>query len=109
MKTNELKDLILNELHEMKALDIKILNVTNLTSMTDYMIICTGNSSRHVKAIGRHLYDKIKAAGTRPIGMEGESDAEWVLIDFGDAIVHVMQAKSRAFYQLENLWSSDED
>lgn len=106
MTSEELLSLTTNILDDMKAMDIVVLNVTNLTSITDYMIICSGNSTRHVKAIARELLEKIKHTGIRPLGIEGESDAEWVLVDLADIIVHIMLPKSRDFYNLEKLWSS---
>lgn len=108
MQLNELKTFVLHELEDMKATDVTVLDVRKLTSMTDLMFFCTGNSARHVKSIGRHLYDKARSVGLKPLGIEGESDAEWVLIDLGDALIHVMQAKSREFYQLEKLWGERE-
>ncbi|NNM59152.1 MAG: ribosome silencing factor [Legionellales bacterium] len=104
MEFEDLKKFITSTLDDLKATDIVSFDVRKRTSITDMMIICTGNSSRHVKSIANNLAEKAKAAGLRPLGIEGESEAEWVLVDFGDAIVHVMQFNTRQLYQLELLW-----
>lgn len=93
-------------LDDMKAQEITILDVRSLTSMTDHMVICTGNSDRHVKAIAGDLCEASRQQGMKVVGVEGMNYGEWVLIDFGDAIVHVMQPATRQFYQLEKLWSA---
>ena len=89
-----------------KAVDIKVLDVRKLTSMTDYMVLATGRSSRQVKALAQHVTEASRTLKNRPLGVEGEDAAEWVLIDLGDVIVHVMQAETREFYQLEKLWTA---
>lgn len=89
-----------------KAVDIRALDVTSLTSITDFMVIATGRSSRQVKALTERVRAAVAAIGLRPIGVEGEASAEWVLLDFGDVVVHVMQPEMRDFYQLEKLWET---
>jgi len=103
--THRIAVLAAQVLDDNKALDIQILDVRKLTSVTDFMIIATGRSSRHVKALADHVAVAVRTAGHDLLGIEGESAAEWILIDLGDAIVHVMQAQTRAFYQLEKLWA----
>lgn len=87
-----------------KALDIKVLDVRKLTSIADFMVVATGRSSRQVKALADKVADAARALKVRPLGMEGEQGAEWILIDLGDVVVHVMQPEARDFYQLEKLW-----
>ncbi|WP_133884020.1 ribosome silencing factor [Panacagrimonas perspica] len=100
--------LSLAALDDLKAKDITVLNVQGLTTITDTMIICTGTSNRHVKSIAQAVAEKCKEAGFRPLGMEGMDESEWVLVDLGYAVVHVMQVQARAFYQLEKLWDMRE-
>ena len=100
--------LSLAAIYDLKAKDVTVLNVQSLTTITDTMIICTGTSNRHVKSIAEAVAEKCKEAGYRPLGMEGMEESEWVLVDLGHAIVHVMQVQARAFYQLEKLWDMRE-
>ena len=99
-----ISDAIVAALEDAKAKDIVCLDVRHLTTMTDYMIIASGTSDRHVKSIAGNLIDHMKEAGRRPYGVEGEEDGEWVLVDMQDAIVHVMLPRVREFYNLEKLW-----
>ena len=88
----------------MKALDIKVLDVRGLTDIADTMIIASGTSDRHLRAVAQRVVEKAKAAGMRPHGVEGQQDSDWVLIDLSDVIVHVMLPRVRDFYGLEKLW-----
>jgi ribosome-associated protein len=105
MNSEELCDLVVDAREEIKGLDIIKLNVRDMTSVTDWMIVASGTSSRHVQALADNVAEKAKAAGQRPTGIEGESGGEWVLLDLQDALVHVMLPKVREFYNLEKLWS----
>lgn len=95
-------------LDELKAKDTVVLDVRGLTSMTDTMVISTGTSNRHVRALAQAVMEKCREAGFRAQGIEGLEESEWVLVDLGDAVIHVMQAQARAFYQLEKLWDMRE-
>ena len=105
MNSEELSDLVVDALNEIKGLNISKLDVRDMTTVTDWMIVASGTSSRHVQALIDNVAEKAKAAGHRPIGVEGEDGGEWVLLDLQDALVHVMLPKVREFYNLEKLWS----
>lgn len=107
MQVEELRDLVIKTLEDLKARDIKVLDVRGKTSITDIMIIASGTSGRHVKSVAEAVAFQAKLAGAPPIGTEGIQDGEWALVDLNDVVVHVMQAKVRDFYQLERLWSMD--
>lgn len=100
-----LKKLILS-LEDIQAIDVNVIDVSQHTTITDYMVICTGRSSRHVKAIAEQVMENMKAAGLPALSNNGLESGDWALIDFGDFVVHVMQPDSRAFYNLEGLWQN---
>lgn len=100
-----LLQLVTTALDDMKGKDIVQLDVRGLSSVTDYMVIVTGTSNRHVKSLAQEVSHKAKQAGYVPLGVEGEMNSDWVLADLGDVIVHVMQAEAREFYDLERLWN----
>jgi ribosome-associated protein len=104
LNVEQLTTLVVETLENMKARDIKQLDVTGISSFTDRMIVCSGTSSRQVKAISDAVMKDAKDQGVTAIGVEGQESAEWVLVDLGDVIVHVMQPSVRDFYQLEKLW-----
>lgn len=105
MTPEALRDLVVDALEDRKGRDIVALDVRGATNITDYMVIVSGTSSRHVKALVDEVIEAASHAGNRPRGVEGQQACEWVLIDLGDVIVHVMQAATREFYDLERLWS----
>lgn len=104
MKAEALRDHLIAVIEDRKGRDVTTLDVRKLTDVTDYMIIVSGTSGRHVKALVDYVVDAAKLAGQRPLGIEGRETNEWVLIDLGDLLVHVMQIQAREFYDLERLW-----
>jgi len=105
MNSEQLCTLIVDALDDVKAQDVTKLDVRKMTTVTDYMIVASGTSNRHVKALVENVSEKAREAGHKPIGMEGEEGGEWVLLDLQDALVHVMLPTVREFYNLEKLWS----
>ena len=93
---------------DLKGKDIKVLDVNGKATFTDVMVFITGTSTRHVKSIAQTIAEKAKKEGCQALGVEGEADADWVLVDLGDVVAHVMTAQGREFYQLEELWSAIE-
>lgn len=102
-------DLVINALEDLKAEDITIIDVRDLNSLTDEMIIASGTSSRHLSALADNLIIKAKEAGIPPLGVEGRNGSDWVLVDMNDVIVHLMLPRARSFYNLEKLWSASEE
>jgi ribosome-associated protein len=107
MQVEELKTAAVAALEEIKARDIVLLDVRKLTSLFDYMIVASAESTRQTKALARNVHDRIKAAGGSVIGIEGEQTGEWVLIDLGDIVVHIMHPSARDYYNLEQLWGGE--
>ncbi|HET7306858.1 MAG TPA: ribosome silencing factor [Gammaproteobacteria bacterium] len=107
MTADDLKDLAVKALDDLKAVDIKVLDVRGATAITDMMVIASGTSDRHVRALARAVLDAARGAGAKPLGVEGEQGGEWVLLDLNDIVVHVMLPRMREFYNLEKLWSVD--
>lgn len=105
MSAVELKEVVVAALEELKGRDIQVLDVQGMTDMTDYMVVASGTSSRQLKALADEVIEKCKAAGYCPLGVEGQLHGEWVLVDMGDVIVHIMLSQVRAFYALEKLWN----
>jgi ribosome-associated protein len=99
-----LKTVVIDALDDMKALDVKFLDVRGLTDIADFMVIASGTSDRHVRSVAQRVVEKSKEAGFRPHGVEGQQDGDWVLIDLNEMIVHVMLPRVREFYGLEKLW-----
>jgi ribosome-associated protein len=103
-RVSPLKEAVTTALDDMKAANVRVLDVRGLTDIADTMVIASGNSDRHVRSIAERVVEKAKAAGFRPLGTEGARDGEWVLVDLQDLIVHVMLPRVREFYGLERLW-----
>ena len=100
-----LTEIVVNALEDVKALDIALIDVRGLTDITDTMVVASGNSSRQVKALANNLVVDAKSAGYTPIGVEGDDTSEWILVDFGDLVAHIMLPATRQLYDLERLWS----
>jgi ribosome-associated protein len=108
MSSNEsdrLLEVVLAALEEMKGVNVRVVDVRELTSITDRMVIVSGTSTRHVKALAENVILQAKQHGCKPLGVEGETTADWVLVDLADVVVHVMMPETRDFYALEKLWS----
>jgi ribosome-associated protein len=99
-----LKTVVTDALADMKALEVKVLDVRGLTDVADFMVIASGTSDRHVRSVAQRVVERTKEAGFRPHGVEGQQDGDWVLIDLNAMIVHVMLPRVREFYGLEKLW-----
>ncbi len=107
MKSEEIKDIVINALEDIKGFQIKIINVRGKSNFTDVMIIVSGNTARQVKALGLNLISVAREHNITVLGSEGEQQGEWMLIDLGDIVVHIMQPDIRDFYNLEKLWGDD--
>ena len=107
MQSEKLKNLVIDAIEDLKGVDIKVLDVRGLTNITDFMVIASGNSDRHTRSIVNNIVEKAREWGCRPLGVEGEREGQWVLVDLGDVVVHVMLPRIREFYQLEKLWDSE--
>jgi len=108
MDAEKLNQLIISALDDLKAVNTVTMNVSHLTDVMDYLVITSGTSNRHVKSLANNVSMEAKKQGVRPLGVEGGDAGEWVLVDFGDVVVHVMLPATRDFYDLERLWTSTE-
>jgi ribosome-associated protein len=108
MQAEELKEVVVQALEDLKAVDVRVLDVRNKTSITDLMVIASGTSDRHVRALASNVIDVAKQHGVRALGTEGEELGEWILVDLVDVVVHVMLPQIRDFYNLEKLWEFEE-
>jgi ribosome-associated protein len=106
MELRKLQKIVVNALEDIKGKDIEVINTTRLTSLFDRIVIACGDSNRQVKALARHVQDKVREAGGEVLSVEGEAAGEWVLVDLGDIVVHVMQPAVRGYYNLEELWQT---
>ena len=109
MEMEQMISVVREALDDMKARDIVELDVTTKSTVTDRMIIASGTSKRHVVSIGQHVQEEVKHSGLIPMGIEGLETGEWVLVDLGDLVVHVMMPDARSFYDLEKLWGFDDE
>ena len=109
LTTDQLQQLVVSSLEDFKAADILVIDVSGRSPLTDRLVIASGNSTRHVKSMAENLVVKAKAAGNKPLGVEGAREGEWVLVDLNDVIVHLMLPQTRAFYNLEKLWEASAD
>jgi ribosome-associated protein len=107
MKSDELTKIVIAALEEVKAVDVIIKDVTAITDIADVMVFASGTSSRQVKSLASNVVEKVKKAGVMPVGVEGEDTGDWVLVDLGDVLVHVMLPEVRNLYALEQLWSGE--
>jgi ribosome-associated protein len=104
----EMKLAVVDALEDIKAFDITVMDVRHMTAVTSYMIVASGNSTRQCKAIADNVREKLKEKGVDARGVEGEKEGEWVLVDLGDIVVHVMVPATRAYYNIEQLWSESQ-
>jgi ribosome-associated protein len=104
MDIRKLQKVVVDALEDIKAKDIEVINVTKLTSLFDRVVIASGDSNRQTRALARHVQEKVKEAGGDIISVEGEQTGEWVLVDAGDVVIHIMQPAVRSYYNLEELW-----
>lgn len=106
---DQLKELVLTALEDFKAIDVQSIDVSDQNPLTELFVIASGSSSRHVKSMAENLVMRAKAAGCPPLGVEGQNEADWVLVDLNDVIVHLMLPQARAFYNLEKLWQASSE
>lgn len=107
MESDALQDLVTDALEELKGQDIRVLDVRGQSTVTDTMVIASGNSARQVQAMAERVTERSKAAGVQPLGVEGEETGDWIVVDLGDVVCHVMRPEVRDFYNLEKLWAMD--
>jgi len=106
MDIRKLQKIVVSALEDIKGKDIEVINTAKLTSMFDRLVIASGDSNRQVKALARNVHEKVREAGGEVLSIEGEESGEWVLVDLGDIVVHVMQPMVRQYYNLEELWQA---
>ena len=107
IQPSRVRDLVLSSLDELKAVNPVTINVKKLSSFTDYLMIASGTSSRHIQSIGEKVLEDLKSKKIKPLGVEGQGSEEWLLIDLGDVVLHLMSTNARTFYDLESLWDPD--
>ncbi len=108
LSLEDMKLAVVDALEDIKAFDITVMDVRHMTAVTSYMVVASGNSTRQCKAIADNVREKLKKKGVDTRGVEGEKEGEWVLVDLGDIVVHVMVPTTRAYYNIEQLWSESQ-
>lgn len=109
MQSPELKDKICQVIEDAKGIDIKTLDVRDISDITDFMIVASGTSSRHVASVADRVAERMLELGSKAMGIEGKGTSDWVLLDFGDVVVHIMRPDTRDFYNLEKLWGETQE
>lgn len=107
MNSEEMLQFSLDRLDDLKAKNVVVIDMEGRSSMTDYMVVCEGTSRQHIRSIAEHLKTEAKHSGLKVFGCEGQQQADWVLVDLGDIVVHIMLAETRSYYELEKLWAVD--
>ena len=107
IKPAQIKDWVVSALEDSKGVDIQVLQIDDISDFTDYMVVVSGTSDRHVKSLASNTIDDLREAGVFALGVEGEELGEWVLVDFADVVIHVMREEVRAYYEIEKLWGED--
>ncbi|MCL2161273.1 MAG: ribosome silencing factor [Betaproteobacteria bacterium] len=105
MNTSDLEQIVIDALEDVKARDIEVIDTSRLTSQFERIIVASGDSGRQTRALARNVLDRVHTVGVKPLGIEGEQNGEWVLVDLGEIVVHIMQPAIRAYYRLEELWT----
>ena len=107
MKAEQIKDQVVDALEDVKGVDIRVIDIADISDFADYMLVASGTSDTHVKALARSASDKLRSQGVIPLNEDGADVGEWVLVDFGDVVLHVMRPEVREYYDLEKLWDED--
>lgn len=107
MQAEQIKDQVVEALEDIKGQDIRVLDIAELSDFADYMVVVSGTSDTHVKAMAREASDRLRSQGVKPLNEDGQELGEWVLVDFGDVVLHVMRPEVREYYDLEKLWDED--
>ena len=107
MNPEQIKDQVVDALENVKGQDIKVIDIAEISDFADFMIVVSGTSDTHVKALAREASDTLRKQGVKPLNEDGADVGEWVLVDFGDVVLHVMRPEVRQYYDLEKLWDED--
>lgn len=107
MNPEQVRDHVVEALEDIKGNDIRVIDINDISDFADFMVVVSGNSDTHVKALAREASDRLRSQGVKPINEDGADIGEWVLVDFGDVVLHVMRPEVREYYDLEKLWDED--